>query len=137
MKTLKNRILNKLKTAKNYIQSQFTNLGNSGAYFLYDETLKKVVVVLYFKLPETPYYMVGIFGHKYDAEYTLTSSELYEGYKTYVKSSLHYNMYDYTPTQLHDEFHKQKKLSRIYSVKWFQTKYDFVEHQLKLAGVRV
>ena len=35
-----------------------------------------------------------------------------EEYNAYVKPRLHYKMKEYTPTQLHEEFHKQIKVSK-------------------------
>jgi hypothetical protein len=141
MQSLKKRTPTKLKTAKNYFHKLMNvfkqdTLGNSGAYFLYDEILNKIILVLYIKIPNTTDYMVGLYGHKYIRDGRLTSSGLHEEYNRYVKGRLHYNMKDYTPTQLHDEFHKHKKLSKLYGVKWFQDKYNFVEQQLELARQR-
>lgn len=137
----KKRTSPKLKTVKNYFQKLMNvfkpdTLGNSGAYFLYDEKINKIVLILYFKIPNTSDYMAGIYGNKYTVDGRLTSSQLHEEYNAYVKPRLHYKMKDYTPTQLHEEFHKQIKVSKnIYGIKWFQDKYNFAEQQLELAKI--
>ena len=123
----------KMKTAKHQKRVYTDTLGNSGAYFVYKEDEKKIIVVLYIKIPSTDDYMLGIYGRQFTQDFRLTSSELHEEFQK-NKRLLHYNIKDYTPTEMHSEFHKQLKLKRTYGLKWFQDKYKFVENQLVLAS---